>query len=170
MARQYAQRIKNEEEIFSWAREKAEKLDPELRSKYYKAVQPKIFREEMADLGLTEESEIRTVESVLARAAVSGTWGDNLEFSDEKFIKYMDEFYLPRAKFFHEESTGWFKLRMKKAEPTLFSLLEQYGVDWEGVSYEGNQGTKTVYSAPTSIGVIVILFDPSKNTFEIVGD
>ena len=170
MARRYAKRIKNEEEIFSWAREKAESLDPALRSKYYTAVQPKIFREEMADLGLTEESEIRTVESVLARAAVSGTWGDNLDFNDEKFIKYMDEFYLPRAKFFHEESTSWFKIRMKKAEPTLFSYLEQYGIDWNSVSYEGNQGTRTVYSVPTNIGAFIILFDPSKNTFEIVGN
>lgn len=170
MGKTYAKRIKNEHELGLWAEEEARKLSPELRSKYYIAVQPKIFREEMADLGLTEDAEIKTIESVLFRGAATGTLEDISNFNDEKFVEYMDSFYLPKAKYFHEQSVGWFKIRMSRADPALFNYLEQYNVDWESVSYEGNQGTRTVYSIPTSIGAIVILFDPSKNTFKLLNE
>lgn len=170
MGKTYAKRIENEHELGLWAEEQARKISPELRSKYYEAVQPKIFRDEMADLGLTEDSEIKTMESILFRGAATGTLRDISQFDDEKFVEYMDSFYLPRAKYFHEESVGWFKVRMSKADPELYHYLESYNVDWEKVSYEGNQGTRTVYALPTSIGAIVILFDPSKNTFELLND
>lgn len=170
MAKKYAKKLKNEQDIFEWARKRAEGMDPNLARKYFEATQPKLFIEEMASLNLTEHAQTRTIESILARAGVSGTWpGDiNDDFKEQDFINYMEDFYLPRAKFFHEQSTNWFVMRMRASDPNLFEELYNRGANWENISYEGNQGTKTVYSIPIYGGVVTVLFDPSEVTFTLV--
>lgn len=154
---------------YEWIVKKSKTFDKNIIYKYFEANHSdKQYIKELKELGKYEEAAVRWwVGNVFMNMEV-GSY-DEQTFNEQRFIEDKELVELPRIRELRLRTIGWVERNLQKVNPQLKQQLLNYGADFNRAEYIGNSGNKTRIVIPSYLGNLVVIYDPSSQTFEVTG-
>lgn len=152
---------------YQWIVEKSKVFNKDIIYKYYEAntADPKYIAELKA-AGKFEEKAVSWWIGNMFIGMEAGVY-DETNFTEEKYIEVKENFELPRIKELRTRTIAWVGRQLHKTNPELEKTLLEYGVNFNYGEYAGAAGNFTQILLPSNVGTLLLLYDPSNQTFQV---